>query len=79
MRIPLPSRPGDVPEPPGTCGADAATGRPALPAGALGTVGDNGPRDDAQRPAVAGDTNGDYPDDVEHLRQSRLSRWQEQR
>jgi hypothetical protein len=54
-------------------GWSTAAGRPA---GADEAVADDAHRPDAQLGVVAADTDGDDPASVEHVRQSRLSRWQ---
>jgi len=58
---------------------DTATIRAALAAIADGPVRDNAPNRDAERDAVVAQADGLNPDDVEHVRQSRLRRWQEVR
>lgn len=66
--------------PPGARRTDAAEVRRPLPAGALGTVGDDPGREHVERDGVAADADRAYGDPVaEHVRQSRLTRWQEQR
>jgi hypothetical protein len=52
---------------------------PALSARAVEPVADDAHRADVQGGIVAADTDGHDPASVEHVRQSRLSRWQEQR
>lgn len=77
--IPLTSPSAGVLLPPYARRLDVRATRAAFAAGTLGTVGDDAASQHAQGVVVAGDANGDYPHDVEHVRQSRLARWQEQR
>ena len=58
---------------------DVRATRAAFAAGTLGTVGDDAADAHPEIGVVFGDADRDDAHDVEHTRQSRLSRWQEQR
>jgi hypothetical protein len=79
----------DMGRPPQTSRAYSRTGRAALAAGTLGTVGDDVAREDVKRYVEVSDAHRDNPyvmpsdheprewyDEAERLRQSRLRRWQ---
>jgi hypothetical protein len=70
--------PPDVTLPPDTRRAYSRTGRAALTAGTLGTVGDDVAGQDGERYVVARDLDRDDADvmHAETVRQARLRRWQ---